>query len=245
GAADACTGSDLCCEGRCVNVLSDTMACGGCGMHCAPGQVCEDGECVAPPCDPACGAGETCVGSVCQCGTGPACTGGQACCGGTCVDTASSTTNCGTCGNTCTSGQTCLSGTCTTDAPCPAPCGIGETCTAGTCRCGTGGPCPAGQRCCGGECVDINSNVGHCGACGRVCGGSEQCCSGLCTNTQTSVNNCGSCGNVCGDTANGCTAGSCTCRGLPECPDLGGICVCFELPPFGLPDPGRCGVCGG
>lgn len=234
GAGPACTGTQVCCDGRCADIVSDPMACGACGTRCASGQVCVDRVCQDPPCSPPCAAGETCgAGGACMCGTGAACGAGQSCCDGACRTLATDPMNCGTCGNACPSGNVCIGGSCTADVPCDPPCAAGESCVSGACRCGAGGPCAGGTRCCTGECVDIQTNVGHCGACGRVCAGSEQCCSGLCVNTSTSRDHCGGCGRPCDSAvSDGCTGGSCTCLGGPVCRPSD-TCNCFPpMPPF-------------
>lgn len=45
--------------------------------------------------------------------------------------------------------------------------------------------CPSGERMCGDQCVDVNTDVNHCGACNNTCpGGAQgtpQCSSGTCT----------------------------------------------------------------
>jgi len=67
---------------------------------------------------------------------------------------------------------------------------------------------------CGGECVDLQTNIDHCGECGNSCGsgglfcgdGECQCiedefsnCSGTCVDLSSSTEHCGSCGNSCGE----------------------------------------------
>ncbi|HJL20128.1 MAG TPA: hypothetical protein RMH99_30965 [Sandaracinaceae bacterium LLY-WYZ-13_1] len=231
GAGDPCAPPQICCGGGCVDVLTDPANCGECGMRCGTGEECVDGVCVPPACDPACADGETCMEGTCMCGAGPSCTEGRACCDGTCVDTSSNGSHCGICGNACTGGLTCIGGTCTADVPCEPACGPGESCVAGSCQCGAGAPCGASQRCCDGLCADIQTDVGNCGACGRVCSGSEQCCSGLCVNTNTNPDHCGGCGRACNeDAADGCTDGRCTCDGGDECSPAG-TCMCLP-PPF-------------
>src|SRR5690606_18913626 len=46
-----------------------------------------------------------------------------------------------------------------------------EGCVAGRWRCGDGSPCEsaAAPTCCGGGCVDPQSDIEHCGACGQSC----------------------------------------------------------------------------
>ncbi|MBX3248775.1 MAG: hypothetical protein KF901_16485 [Myxococcales bacterium] len=90
--------------------------------------------------------------------------------------------------------------------------------------------------------MDISSNVGHCGACGRTCSGSQACCSGLCVDTTSSFDHCGSCGRRCDSgTADGCSGGVCTCRGAAECFPAG---TCSCIPPLPPITSGGCtGIC--
>ena len=168
-------------------------------------------------CTPACDTGETCVSGTCRCGAGAACTGTQTCCGGGCVDTRTNAAHCGMCGMACPAGRSCTAGSC--ELACTVSCPAGTTCMGTQCLCGTGAgarACSGGETCCSGSCTRTDT-VANCGACGRVCSGSQSCCSGTCRDTQNDESNCGSCGNACDDTADGCTAGNCTCGGGPEC----------------------------
>jgi hypothetical protein len=93
-----------------------------------------------------------------------ACEAGQTSCGGVCVDTKTSPTNCGKCGNTCCAGAVCSVGACALG------CGAGTTSCAKTgCSCE---PCA--------ECIDLATNPSHCGTCTTVCGLGEVCSSGIC-----------------------------------------------------------------
>ena len=220
GSRAACAAGEMCCAGSCANLASSDEHCGACGVACdvGAGQACVDGVCLVPACSPACAPGETCTGGGCSCGAVPACGAGSGCCGGTCLDLSSDDGNCGACGVVCGAGLTCTGGTCTSDAPCTPSCNPGESCVSGTCMCGTGGACPAGRSCCGGACRDTTRDVLACGMCGRECAATEGCCSGTCIDTTRTPSHCGSCGNVCNpDTADGCTAGRCTCAGDTEC----------------------------
>ncbi|KAF7883320.1 uncharacterized protein EAF02_005240 [Botrytis sinoallii] len=67
----------------------------------------------------------------------------QALCSGTCVDTSTSSANCGSCGNSCGS-SACVGGVCA-----PA--------------------CPPGQTLCSGVCIDTRNDENNCGSCGFVC----------------------------------------------------------------------------
>src|SRR5207253_7451 len=53
------------------------------------------------------------------------------------------------------------------------------------------------MACCDHLCVDENSDVAHCGSCGKTCAQPESCCSGLCSDPAKDVSNCGMCGRVC------------------------------------------------
>ena len=83
--------------------------------------------------------------------------------------------------------------------------------------------CGAGLTNCNGECVDLITNAGNCGACGNSCGlagactagrcGAMQCspsetlCAGVCTDITTNFN-CGDCNVVCPDGLT-CCSGAC------------------------------------
>lgn len=118
--------------------------------------------------------------------------------------------------------------------------------------------CKVPRVCCGGECVDLHTNVKHCGQCTTSCGpgsacvsghcqcgvkscaAGEQCCSvNRCTAVQTDVQNCGSCGHACGKTEQ-CTGGKCV--PAPGCVGCQGECcsgVCIDTDS----DPQHCGGC--
>ncbi len=84
------------------------------------------------------------------------------------------------------------------------------------------GGCPAGLTDCGGVCVDLQSDHGHCGSCNSPCSPNEAClsgrcepncpagrilCDGECVDPETDPEHCGDC-------ATRCTAGS---RATPVC----------------------------
>jgi len=147
---------------------------------------------------------DSCSGGACRCGAGALCAAGQTCCSGTCVDTKTSFTNCGSCGGTCGGGTT--------------------TCITGQCSCGTHqGACGSGTTCCGGGCYNTNTDPNHCGiACGacnqvippnadRVCNSGQcdfkcqnnytQCGTSGCFNMASDSYHCGNCSHSCkGDT---------------------------------------------
>jgi len=134
---------------------------------------------------------------------------------------------------------------CVADEHCaPGNLCVGNLCVAG---CNAMRACPAGQVCCGGGCVDPQTNTAHCGACGTVCmvpNGAPACVNGTCavdrcngafddcdnaaangceTNTQTSTAHCGGCGMACATRANAtvaCAAGRCAyecAAGFADC----------------------------
>lgn len=74
------------CGKDCADLSSDRSNCGGCGVVCQPGQVCQDAQCRCQP--------------------------GTELCGGACVVTASDPRHCGACGRACASGEVCEAGTC-------------------------------------------------------------------------------------------------------------------------------------
>lgn len=46
--------------------------------------------------------------------------------------------------------------------------------------CASGEPCPRPLQECGGSCVDVASNVDHCGGCGNACVAGHHCAAGQC-----------------------------------------------------------------
>lgn len=188
---------DLC---RCASVRCPELR-GPCiaGSRCVP----STGACLpvpsndGTPCDDGsrCSLGDTCLGGVCR-GTTP-------------LD--------------CPVGTTCRYGICDLASGCaliPAiaqtPCNDGNPET-DVDRCdGQGrciGTCPGELVLCDGACVDVQSNVIHCGRCGNTCDDTRICLRGVCEVVQcgtdrvlcgrlcaailTDRQNCGRCGNAC------------------------------------------------
>jgi hypothetical protein len=160
-----CCSPSSCCNGKCVNLQTDTGNCGGCGTIClgtlaAPAQCCS-GVCTdlqadaknCGACGKACPSGKECVGGQCVC---PA---GLTDCIGICVDLQSNSSNCGACGNTCPAGGLFWKG---------------QVCAKGQCV------CPADLTDCGGLCVDLQSSPFFCGACNTPCPVGSVCCRGKC-----------------------------------------------------------------
>lgn len=158
----SCAAPLLQCGPECVDPRVNPMHCGGCGMMCGPGELCEQSACV----------------SVCPAGTracGPGCVG---------LD---DVFNCGACGNACQPGERCIANTCTlTCAPnqtkcgnqcvqtmtdplhcggCGMPCAPGAVCSQGTCMLS----CQAPLSTCNGQCADTRFDPDHCGDCATVC----------------------------------------------------------------------------
>jgi Stigma-specific protein, Stig1 len=118
------------CGGTCVNLQSESSACGRCGMVCPQGLVCSLGSCASTCAAPATSCGGSCFdlsvdfshcgGCATSCNAGQACsagkcacqTAGQQACGGQCVDPQTNPANCGACGAACSNGQTCSRGVC-------------------------------------------------------------------------------------------------------------------------------------
>jgi len=112
--------------------------------------------------------------------------------------------------------------------------------------------CPGSETMCGAKCVDQQSDLANCGACGTACKTGEVCslgkcavscgggtteCSGLCKDTQSDINNCGMCGTKCA-AGQVCSAGKCgtSCgSGTTEC---SGVCRDTKT------DRLNCGACG-
>jgi hypothetical protein len=174
-------GNQHCATGRCCmtavcpQIETDNLNCGGCGVPCTQvGYSCVGGMCTQTGCTAPCPAGETCVGTVCKCGSNPTCGAGQQCCSGTCYDTASDNAHCGGCATSCTNGNQCMDGMCKcgSGAACPA----GVTCSGGSCLSPNGAPCSSGTTCTSGIC-DPMSGV----CCNAACGACKTCATGTCT----------------------------------------------------------------
>ncbi len=119
--------------------------------------------------------------------------------------------------------------------------------------CSCGGSCPDGQDKCGTEsCIDLSSNVNHCGSCDTACKAGERCeegtcrltcqqgltvCKDKCVNTQKDTENCGACGTKCQDYEK-CQEGKCVAfcgKGLSFCDEK-----CVNT----MRDTENCGACG-
>jgi len=205
GDKEICAQSGQVCQGICEETLSDSNNCGTCGnvcpsvispfcivtQNCIPVQQ----ACVNGVCGGSCGTGQSLCSGLCtnlqadpsNCGAcGVACASGQTCASGVC------TVSSGT-GATCSSGIVCS---------CGPPQGTGGTggscaasCSSNVCSCSP----PAG--------VTNGSGVGFCPVI-QPCGAGLTACNSACVNAQTDMNNCGACGNVCAQ-GQACTGGTC------------------------------------
>lgn len=200
GPGGLCPRGQLCCSDRCIDVLSDRLNCGTCGLRCGDGQRCTAGRCEA-------------VG----CGFGGVCPTGSACCGDECTELSSDVGNCGRCGQVCRVGQECTAGRCATPV---MGCGGGPACDPGQQCCGvfcvevSGDPNNCGA--CGRACVappgtSVTCRASACvmGACLRGfadCNGRAD--DGCEVNTGSDGLNCGRCGAACSAGAT-CTDGAC------------------------------------
>jgi hypothetical protein len=113
-------------------------------------------------------------------------------------------------------------------------------------------PCASGLTSCRGICIDLQTTLGHCGACGAACAAGEECmlgtcapvcctgkalCGGNCIDQLSSNNHCGGCDNKCdGSKGFACSQGQCQCATDREA--CGGECTDTHS------DPNNCGSCG-
>ncbi len=128
-----CTQGLAACGQGCADLTSDRLNCGGCGVACQPGQVCQESACRCGPGTEVCGTGcavlatdpLNCGACGNACGAGLVCEGGQcksACnfttstlCGQSCVALGSDPLHCGACGNACQDARSCRNGVCQYD----------------------------------------------------------------------------------------------------------------------------------
>jgi hypothetical protein len=192
----ACDAGLTNCNGSCVDTLTDSSHCGGCGYACsvAEGFVCKPGRLANGP------RAGTLSG-----GCAYACQAGLVYCAGTCVDPHRDIHHCGGCDHACESGQLCNLGACITGCPngkaycggvCtntsndPANCGqCGNSCLPEYCvdgRCESECPGPTPDRCPRREsagtygCTSLYLDHDNCGHCGVVCGYQQRCHFGHC-----------------------------------------------------------------
>jgi hypothetical protein len=194
----------ICCADTCIAAYGDPTNCGACGRSCAEGDLCASSQRWNPPlgiCVPRPACDSATDNSPCALG------GAQAgmCCGGRCLDVASDSRNCGSCGAICPDGQDCQ------QTRCVFPSGVeGEDCT----RCPVGTACDSsanhcatvdclGQtdgltcrspgaislmQCCAEKCTAIGYDSNNCGVCGLQCPSDTACFRGLCLSAFSCVN---------------------------------------------------------
>jgi thiol-disulfide isomerase/thioredoxin len=202
------------CAGDCTNVDSDPQRCGGCNRPpCPEGTECAGGNCITgndTSCNCTSGGGDICCDGACvsplfdaqSCGgCGVVCGSGQTCCLGRCVDTRSDARYCGGCvdgGEKCAPNQVCHAGRCRDECPKPLR------------QCGRTCGNPNSQTCCGKKVVIDKEDIAN----GRM-----KCCGGEAVNIQSDVENCGYCGCECvdirGEHECTCQNGDCVCGPNP------------------------------
>jgi hypothetical protein len=223
------------CEGRCIDVESDSQNCGACGALCYVG---------------------TCQSGVCGCPEG------TRECDGECVGL-DDVRHCGACGNACLPGAVCVDGACacpdgTQTCPdrcarlaedpescgaCGAACAPGQSCEGGVCQC----PDPTQEGCATG-CADLSADHDHCGACDVRCPAEAVCragacecpgglaaCGDACVSLATDPSHCGACDAAC-PSPRACVGGDCRCPGADTF--CAGACVDLDA------DVTNCGACG-
>lgn len=243
-------GQVMCSSGVCGNPAScnscpaGTTACGGSCITCPAGQAPDPQTCACACPGVSCPAGQHQDPTSCACIPDAPCTGcAGTCCNGSCVDTNTDTTNCGSCGAACAGGKTCQNGQCACPSNTPDLCnglctnfrydpGNCGGCSAGPNGsffvCGGSASSPAGPNCCPnsvgqGTCTDVSVDGLNCGACGNSCSGGKMCQSGVCSCPLGTAECNGQCVNAQIDSSN-CGACGVTCGGGMAC--QAGACSC-------------------
>jgi hypothetical protein len=103
-----------------------------------------------------------------------------------------------------------------------------------------------GRKCCGGGCVDTNTDPMHCGSCGTACATGQICVLGVCTAVDAGV--------MCGTAADCmasqlCCGGRCVASDRKNCGVCGTVCSagtqdCCSDRCVDLSDDRNCGKCG-
>ncbi|MBQ9816563.1 MAG: hypothetical protein IJM59_03720 [Proteobacteria bacterium] len=228
GSSCQCDSSQTCCDGKCVDLDTDSDHCGSCTNACESKEICQSGECKSTP------------ESSCK-----NCKAGKECCNGKCVDLSSDHDNCGKCGKKCGKDQTCSDKVCSGSAgpvPCtPATCvdfgyscgtvddGCGSTLKCGTCNddedciehvCTKKGDCT--PKTCGElsiSCGDADDGCGGTVSCGN-CEGELVCQNGQCVEaSECTPKTCAELSISCGDADDG-------CGGTISCGNCEGELVC-------------------
>jgi hypothetical protein len=192
------------------------------------------------------------------------CSASQTACGSACAVLATDDAHCGTCDKACASGESCAASACYPHACGMTTCDPGAVCVSNACvdKSCVGVICPAPQSCgagtcvcaapaltCGGACVDPQTDVANCGACGKACDASELCAKGACYPKDCAGQVCGpsqvcdqnrcvdrACAGVICPGAETCANGTCGCNGASS--------TCAQACVDTHTDPGNCGMCG-
>jgi len=208
--------TEACCDGACVDTLSDAKNCGGCGAPCVVPHAaagCSAGQCQTGSCNPNWG----------DCNSDPQ----DGCETNLLLDTR----NCGSCGTTCSldHARAACSGACYVaacdfgwgDCDGLSPNGCEQAVIADIENCGAcGNSCPAqphsSPACDNGTCQIARCSVGYADCDGNPGNGCE-------VPVGTDPANCGTCGHACGN-LQVCRNGGCTC---PACsfPNARSTCV--------------------
>lgn len=206
-----------CCPagGQCTDATNGICACPNgteqCGTRCVPS--CSDGQpidldtCTCPPAEATCiqnqqtcqNHGQCCSG-YCAGGTCFDCAG-KVCGDFGCIDPSRDSQNCGNCGVTCVLPQVCNNGVCGCASD-GTPCiNHNECCsqlcfvtTCQTCSNVTSGDGTPLTFCGEGICVDLRTDIDHCGACFNKCPaafGSAVCDAGVCHDINNDADYCG------------------------------------------------------
>jgi hypothetical protein len=172
----------FCCNGSCVQHFNiDSANCNTCGAVCPNGTSCRGGSCSASCFDPghACPSGQTCIvgpfqtddvcaatscsalprGDLCAALDADGAAHAGSCCGAGCSNLQTDSANCGACGHACAAGNVCLNGVCSPSVDCQ------RASDSSACR------LPSGVQgeCCGGSCVDIETDSENCTGCHLAC----------------------------------------------------------------------------
>lgn len=118
----------------------------------------------------------------------------------------------------------------TASRPNGTSCGTGKVCAGGACvaECAAGSSCSGQTTCCAKACVNTQTSLAHCGACGKACDPavSDTCASGVCR-----------CGSSAACTSGHiCDSGTCVCP--PDEDECAGACTNLDT------DTDNCGECG-
>ena len=254
-----CSAGQSACSGKCVDLMTDSENCGGCGFSVPYGETCVNGQfsSVLNKANRTRVTGTT-TSAAAATGTQPGtCPSGTWSCAGSCVDPGSDRNNCGACGIVCPSIEVCRNGRC--DLPATTVTATGTVNVSAYLSCGRN------EMPCSGSCVNVFTNKKNCGVCGRACKADEVCqnaqcgpaclnngstlCDDLCVDLKTDMDNCGACGSVCKSflpNAKGseCASGTCT---ISQCKT--DYADCDKNVPNGCEvylrtDAANCGSCG-